>query len=297
MSFDDLPPLPPMNYPEANGYAERCMAASRRAQAEGPVRADLKYGADYWQKLDIYLPRKSVPKGAPVLIFLHGGAWTNGTKEWMGFMAPPLVELPSLFVAANYRLAPAVRFPGQLEDCCDVVAWVHAHITEYGGDPGRIFIGGHSAGGHLAAMTALSADRLAAHGLPEDVIKGCLPISGSFDLRAPDATPESAEARILRTLLARPEDAAAASPILFIRGRRVPFLIAYGSRDFPRLVTQAEAMSAALARETVPATVLTLDGLDHFGANEACAVPDAIWVRTTRQWLARSEACAESLAP
>jgi arylformamidase len=288
MSFDDLPALPPLNYPEAKGYAERCMAATRRVQAAGGVHIDLAYGADYWQKLDIYPARRMMAKSAPVLIFLHGGAWTNGTKEWMGFMAPPLVDLPAVFVAGNYRLAPAVRFPAQLEDCCDMVAWVHAHIAEYGGDPDRIFIGGHSAGGHLAALTAVRGDRLAARGLPRDVVKGCLSISGSFDLRAPNAPPDSAEARIQQTFLATPEDAAAASPILYLPAERVPFFIAYGSRDFSRLVTQAEAMVKALAREKIEHEALTLDGLEHFGANEACAQADGPWVRIAREWLSGS---------
>ena len=136
---------------------------------------DVAYGDDYFQRLDLFLPDNENLTELPVLVFMHGGAWRNGFKEWMGFMAPPIISLPAIFVSVSYRLAPSVKFPEPLEDTCDAVAWVFRNIRRYGGDPERIFIGGHSAGGHLAAMAALRCDHFTQRCLPANLIKACFP--------------------------------------------------------------------------------------------------------------------------
>jgi arylformamidase len=285
MSFDDLPELPPLIHPAAKGYAERCMAWTREVQARERVTVDVAYGKDYWQKLDVYTPANAKGAKLPVVVFFHGGAWTNGTKEWMGFMAPPALAYPAIFVTANYRLAPACRFPGPFEDCCDAVAWVYRSIGEYGGDPERIFVGGHSAGGHLAALTALRHDRLAARDLPPAVIKGCLPISGSFDLRIPGSTTDSSETRMSELFLSNSHDAEAASPILFLTHQSPPFLVTYGSDDFPRLIKQAEEMAAKMKQRKIACTVLRIQDADHFEVNERCRHAHGEWNRTVRDWM------------
>ncbi|MGH6797642.1 MAG: alpha/beta hydrolase, partial [Roseiarcus sp.] len=148
MSFDDLPALPPLLHPDAPAYARRIMAGTRAAQARLPVAIDQAYGSDYWQKLDIYRPAAPSPGTLPVLCFLHGGAWVNGCKEWLGFMAPVLTDLPAIFVAVSYRHAPEAKFPSQLDDTLDAVRWVHRNVERHGGDPRKIHLGGHSSGGH-----------------------------------------------------------------------------------------------------------------------------------------------------
>jgi acetyl esterase/lipase len=291
MSFDDLPPLPKPIHPEAVGYAERCMTATRNVQARHRVAIDRAYGSDYWQKLDVYVPDMS-RGGMPILLFFHGGAWTSGTKEWMGFMAPPLLSVPAVFATANYRLAPACRYPGPLEDCVDALAWIHRHAVEFGGDPGRIFVGGHSAGGHLGALTALRRDLWAQRGLPDGVVRGCFAISGSFDLRSRDAEPGSPQRRIYDVFLSRDEDDENASPISLVDEKAVPFHIAWGERDFPRLIDQAKAMEAALSRFGRSVETLEIPGRDHFGANEICADTDSVWIAAVRRWLDASQAAA-----
>lgn len=284
MSFDDLPPLPKPIHPEAEGYAERCMAATRIAQANNRVAIDCAYGDDYWQKLDVYTPRTTV-EGLPIVLFFHGGAWTSGTKEWMGFMAPPLLSVPAVFATANYRLAPACRYPGPLEDCLDALAWVHRNAKKFGADARRIFVGGHSAGGHLAALTALRRDLWKAHALPEDAVRGCFAISGSFDLRNRDADPGSPQRRIYDVFLARDADDEIASPITLVDSRAVPFHIAWGQQDFPRLIDQAKAMTNALRRAGRHVETLEIPGRDHFGANEICADAGSDWIGAIKRWL------------
>jgi len=285
MAFDDLPPLPPLLHPGANEYAETALAETRRVQAAARVATDLRYGRDYWQRLDVYMPPARAGDHLPVLIFFHGGAWTNGTKEWMGFMAPPILSMPALFVAPNYRLAPTDRFPKPLDDCCEALAWVWRNIGSFGGDPERIFLGGHSAGGHLAALAALSSSRLADRNLPRDVVRACFPVSGSFDLRSRDAPAGSMERRIYDVFLERPEDDVAASPLALVPDGRVPFLLSWGERDFSRLITQGEAMHRALQRQNVEVASVVLPDCDHFGANLACAAPSGPWFPKVRRWM------------
>lgn len=285
MSFEDLPPLPPLLRPEAAGYAARAMALTREAQKTHRVAIDLPYGGDYWQKADVYQPAGATPGGWPVVVFFHGGAWTNGTKEWMGFMAPTLLAIPVVYVAANYRLAPTCRHPGPLEDCCDVIAWVARNIAHYGGNPARIFMGGHSAGGHLAALAVLSRDLLARRNVAPASIAGCLPVSGSFDLRQRRAPADSMERRVYDVLLASEDDDAGASPIQLVEGNRVPFYIAYGERDFPRLVNQGAAMVDALRRNGSMVRSDIFPGLDHFEANLVGCIDETYpWLSTVRAW-------------
>jgi acetyl esterase/lipase len=220
-----------------------------------------------------------------VLVFFHGGAWTSGTKEWMGFMAPPLLELPAIFVTANYRLAPATRYPAMVDDCMNATAWVANNIAVHGGDPGRLFVGGHSAGGHLAALVALDRVRQRAAGLAPGAIRSLLGVSGSYDIRKRDAAPGSAEGRIYDVLLSREGDDEAASPITHVRPDSVPCFVAWGARDFPRLIVQAKAFASALAAAGVRAETLEITGADHFEANEVCGFADSAWTRAAARWL------------
>jgi len=111
----------------------------------------VNYGTDRGQHLDVYAPMGA--SSLPVLLFLHGGAWINGHLGWLRFMAPALLSLPAILVAATYRLAPRCRWPAQEEDAHAALNVVYRAAAEWGGDdPGRIVIGGHSAGAQLAAQ-------------------------------------------------------------------------------------------------------------------------------------------------
>src|SRR5262249_20133305 len=106
MSFYDMPNLGPFLRPGAQEDADACMRLSRVVVPQVRHEFDIPYGRDFFQKLDIFMPDRDPERPVPVLLFFHGGAWKNGFKEWLGFMAPPLVDLPALFISGNYRLAP-----------------------------------------------------------------------------------------------------------------------------------------------------------------------------------------------
>jgi len=278
MAFDNLPTQPRMGDP-AEAYAAEILARSSAVARSSRVVLDLPYGDDPAQRLDLYLPADSSLRDLPVLIFLHGGGWSNGYKEWMGFMAPCFTDLPAIFVSADYRLLPHVRFPAHLEDTVAALAWVHRNIAKHGGDPNRLYIGGHSAGGHLSSLAVLRRDLIAQAGVPIGAIRACFPVSGTFEFKTGEL-----EARG-KPLLAKPEDAAAASPITHVAGNRVPFYIVWGGRDYERIIQTCMPMVERLTREGARVEHQVFDAFDHFEISIDGGNPESPWVKTVRKWM------------
>jgi arylformamidase len=145
----------------------------------------------------------------------------------------------------------------------------------------RIFLGGHSAGGHLAALATLRQEALGSRNAPEGCISGCLPVSAAYDLSSADAVRQKKVLLFLESM----DDVPAASPIHHVRGNRTPFLITYGSDDLPELVPQALSMYAALDQQGAPARLLRLDGSSHFDTSERCVDEGHPWRGEVLSWL------------
>ena len=269
------PPLPP------HEYLEKALAWSREVRARASVELDITYGHRQRQKLDLYLPDGELTTPVPVLIFWHGGYWMLGHKDTLGFMAPPITGTPAILVVPGYRLSPEAKYPEPVDDCRSALAWVFRNISDYGGDPRRIFVGGHSAGGHLAALVTLQRDRLAALGLPEDVIKACFPVSGVFDVA--DAPQERREG-----FLVSMDQAMDASPLHNTAGNTVPFFLEIGENDFPNLKAQHPKMLAALQAQRGSVEELVRRGHDHFQISLDQGTVDCPWAVKVRQWMAES---------
>ncbi len=278
MPFANLPSQSPM-MPEAERYAAWCRDATTAALAQTHHVLDIAYGPDYWQKIDIYLPEAAQEGTLPTLLFMHGGYWTHGYKEWLGFMGPAFVTLPAIFISVGYRLAPAAPYPAALADCLSALAWTYKNISSYGGDPQRLFIGGHSAGGHLAALVALRPTLLPAYGLPGSAISACFPVSGVYDLTGP--IPQDR----LKAFIPEGTDPLIASPLNYTTDNRIPFLLAVGEHDFPVLYEQAHAMDAALRQAEGPVEFLEIAGADHFQISQHGGDPSQMWVQRTRAWM------------
>lgn len=291
MAFDDLKPQAPRTAensrePErACDYAEHALALSRAAAARCRTALDIAFGADYYQKLDVYLPADAAARGLPVMLFFHGGAWAHGYKEWNGFMAPGLVEMPAVFVSASYRLVPEHKFPAALDDAFAALAWVRNNIVHHGGDPGRIHVAGWSAGGTLASLITLRRELYREHGLPGDTVKACFPSSSTFQIRRDAPAPGSRGIDYAQFLLERPQDDAAASPINYVRGNRTPFFISHGSEDFPHVKRSSRAMVRALEGAGAPVLYRVYDGADHYANNLATQDADHDWMVTVRGWM------------
>lgn len=232
------------------------------------------YGDDPYQEVAVF-PATN-PDGR-VVVFMHGGGWTNGYKEWMAFMAPALNATGITFVSLGYRLAPAVEWPDGVLDAAAGIAWVHANIADHGGDPNRLIVGGHSAGGHYATWLALRDDWQERLSLPGDVVKGAVPVSGVYDFTEGNGMP--GRPRFLGDTDANDHDA---SPIRTIRNTP-PILMSWGDRDFPHLITQAERMALALETAGGRVETLVLADCDHLEASYACGDAAAAWVHKLDQ--------------
>jgi acetyl esterase/lipase len=263
-AYADYPPQEPFS-PIGEVYHARAQALGAGIGGES-----FAYGPSPYQEVALFPAAR--PDGR-VLVFLHGGGWTNGYKEWMAFMAPPLNDAGITFVSAGYRLAPANLWPDGRDDAAAALAWTYRNIAGHGGDPGRIFVGGHSAGGHYAAWLAVRDDWQATAGVPADIVRGCLPVSGVYDF-----TPGNGMPARPRFLGDDPAAETAASPLHTVAGVPPPFLIVWGDDDFPQLMTQARAMVAALEARGGAVTALEMAGCDHAGASFVCRDPTGPWL-------------------
>ena len=144
--------------------------------------SDVAYGALPRQRLDVYRPAGAAPRGGwPVVVFFYGGSWNSGERAQYGFVGAALASRGMLALVADYRLYPEVRFPSFLADSAQALAWGLTHAGEHGGNPQRVFVMGHSAGGYNAAMLALDPRWLAATGHAPHQLAGFIGLAGPYD--------------------------------------------------------------------------------------------------------------------
>ncbi|MGE0797942.1 MAG: alpha/beta hydrolase [Lautropia sp.] len=274
MRIEDYPPQEPLS---ENGVRYN---AEMRRRSEGIEGLEFEYGGDVHQRLMLFPARK--PNGT-VLAFMIGGGWTNGYKELLAYMAPPLNAAGITFASLGYRMAPKHLFPAGWHDAADAVAWLHSNVARHGGDPARLFVGGWSAGGHYAALLACRRDWQASRGLPRDVIRGCLCISGIFDF-----TPGNGMS--VRPRFLGPEadgNDVHASPLFHLGTLPPPMLLAHGDNDFPHLAIQARKFERVVSVLGGDIERVELPDRTHFSAAWAAVDDGSRWLATAADWLAR----------
>ena len=264
-------------------YADRGVRVLRDiAYTEGGRRA----------KLDIYLPAEGAVEKAPVLVQVHGGAWTISHKGQQGLLLMNQMAARGwVCVAANYRLAPKYRWPTQIVDVKRAIAWVRENIAEYGGDPDYLILTGGSAGGHLSALaTVTPSDPVWQPGF-EDAdtsVSGCVPFYGVYDFDSDDAYAKSMRRFLSRVVFPRgatTDDFRNASALHRLTDDVPEFLVVHGANDSLANIEQARSFVARL-REINPGkvTYLELPGTQHafevFGSVRARHV-----IRGVGRWL------------
>jgi acetyl esterase/lipase len=225
--------------------------------------ADIAYGPDAGQGLDVYAP--TTARDAPVIVFWYGGAWVKGSKDDYRFVGAALAESGYVTVVADYRLYPAVRFPQFVQDGALAVRWAADHAREHGGDPRRLFVAGHSAGAHLAAMLAVQPRWLQAAGADPGAICGLIALSGPYALE-----PNSTE---LKAIFAAPFTAADWQPAAQVTPAAPPALLLHGGDDGVVWPRQAEALAAALRAAGVPVELEIYPGRGHADIVAALSAP------------------------
>jgi acetyl esterase/lipase len=159
------------------------VACVSNAQAQGPAR-DIPYAtAHERQVLDVYAPPGA--KNLPVVFWIHGGGWQSGDKTMVALKPKAFTEAGFIFVSINHRLLPTAEMGAITKDVGNALGWVHKNIAEYGGDPARLLVMGHSSGGQLAALMCTDDRYAKAEGFPLTIIRGCVPVDAdTFDIPA-----------------------------------------------------------------------------------------------------------------
>lgn len=183
--------------------------------------SNLAYGNDARQRLDVYAPKSA--DNRPIVVFFYGGSWTMGLKADYGFVGAALAERGYVTVIPDYRLFPQVRFPGFMDDGALALAWVRHHARDFGGDPDRLVLMGHSAGAYIAALLALNDAYLEKAGVPASSVVALVGLSGPYAL-VPDTD-------TLRTIFSSPYTPADWQPVRFAGARSPPTLLLHGLDD------------------------------------------------------------------
>jgi len=220
------------------------------------VHEALAYGADPRQKLDVYVPH-GLTGPAPVLLFFYGGAWSSGSRAEYRAFGQAFASKGIVTVVADYRLYPQVTYPAFVQDAAGALAYVQAHVAAYGGDPGRIFIAGHSAGAYNAVMLAAEPQFIEAEGGKPGWIRGVVGIAGPYDFLP------LTEARYIDIF--HGANNAGAMPINHVTGPRPPMLLVTGTADSMVDSGNTDRMASKLVNAGGIATVIKYPGIGHIG--------------------------------
>lgn len=242
--------------PDFRVYADQWVSGSAQARRHLQGKLGVRFGPTVEEYCDIFPADR---RGAPVFVFIHGGYWRLLSAREFSFVALGLTDAGVTTVVANYALCPQVTLTEIVRQMRALVSWVHRHIAEFGGDPENIHVGGHSAGGHLAAMMALT-DWRGRYGLSPKVVKTAFSISGLFDLEP------------LRHSWLQPDlrlddrEVETQSPQRLIRPVTAPMLLSYGSEEPSAFSQQSDAFMSAWRRAGNRASFLPQIGRNHFTA-------------------------------
>jgi acetyl esterase/lipase len=220
----------------------------------GEVRS-IAYDEAHTLSLDLY-PAQGAKGAAPVVLFFYGGTWRDGRREFYRFVGEALAERGVMVLIPDYRKAPADHFPAFMEDAAAAADWAHRHAAEFGGDPARIHLMGHSAGAHMAALLAADPRYLARFGLQPRDFASVIGLSGPYEFVP------SRERKVQEVFPDR-ERWPDTQPGNFIDGDEPPFLLLHGKNDHRVKQEQSERMAAKLRAAGVPVTLKIVPRTRH----------------------------------
>jgi acetyl esterase/lipase len=238
--------------------------ANLPARLGGSTReAGLSYGPAAYQKLDVYRPRQS--GAAPVVVYWYGGGFVGGRREQFRFVGAALAQRGVVAVLPDYAAHPPAIFPQFVDDAALAVRWVQRNIEARGGDPTRIFLMGHSAGGYLAAMLALDTRYLQRAGAQGPALRGFIALSAPHVL-APNTA-------VLETIFGAPWRPADWQPVGFVSASSPPALLIHGTDDTLVGPEQSQSLAQALRAAGVAVDLQLLPGLSHEATVAALSLP------------------------
>jgi arylformamidase len=257
--------------PDFADHLARWAADSAQARTQ-PCLLDVAYGSGPKETLDVFPAAGAGADGAaPVIVFLHGGYWRGMDKADHSFVAPPFTQAGACVVVPNYALCPAVTVPQIVLQMVRALAWTWRHVADHGGDPKRITVAGHSAGGHLAAMLLACRWQRWAPDLPLRLVRNALSISGLYELDSIRKTP-----LLQPDLRLTPAQARKASPAWLpspeLAAGRGQLVSVAGGDESPAFLRHNQLIRQAWGRRVVPVCEV-MPGLNHFSILGALAQP------------------------
>jgi arylformamidase len=252
--------------PHIQQLRDRWHSNSERTRARLGPKLRRAYGPSAIEELDIF--RTDAPAPAPVFVFIHGGAWRSGSAKQYSAPAEMFVRAGAHYVAPDFAAVQDVEgslFP-MAEQVRRAIAWVWRNAASFGGDPDRVYIGGHSSGAHLAAV-ALTTDWEQEFGLPHDFIKGGLCGSGIYDLYPVSLSHRSSYVRFNDAMIEK------LSPTRHIARLRAPVIVAYGTCETPEFQRQARDFASSLREAGKPVELIVGDNYSHLDLPETLCNP------------------------
>jgi arylformamidase len=247
-------------HPDFGSVVELYVGESARAREELGPKLGVRFGPTLDEHVDVFPPRGDAGGTlAPIFVFIHGGYWRALSSLEFSLVARGPVDAGCLAVVTNYSLTPKVTIEEITRQSRAVIAWLHEHAAEHGGDRDRIFVAGHSAGGQQAAML-LATDWEGEYGLPADVVKGGVAISGVFDLRPLPFTWVAPKLALDHRVID------GQSPLLHPPDRSQPLLVTWGGRETSEFRRQSEALVEAWQAAGLPVSTFAQPEADHFTA-------------------------------
>jgi acetyl esterase/lipase len=269
------------------------------------LSSDVAYGELPRQKLDIYTPNvplasdpksagriasttQTSDKGLPVVVFFYGGSWDSGDRGSYKFIGEAITSQGFIAVIPDYRVYPEVRFPGFMHDPAQAAKWVKLHAAEFGGDPERVFLAGHSAGAHIAAMLVLDPEFLAQQASKPGDFAGMIGLAGPYDF-----LPLKSER--LKTIFGAEDQRPKSQPINFVSGHNPPMLLMVGNKDGTVWPRNTYNLAAKIKAAGGPVEVAEFAGYGHIDMAAKLAKPlrDQRMLETMAAFIKQHQTVAE----
>jgi acetyl esterase/lipase len=218
-------------------------------------RVEARTYVDRGLTLDVHHPRRGF-SNAPVVVYFHGGSWRDGDRTEYRYVGENLAAAGALVLVPDFRQAPLHPFPAFMEDAAAAVLWARAHAAEFGGDPQRIYVMGHSSGAHIAALLATDKRYLEALGMAPKQLAGVIGLAGPYDfLPITDMD--------LIDVFGTGEKWPATQPVNFVDGDEPPFLLVHGDDDETVLPANSASLAKKLAAAGIPVRHVVIPGRGH----------------------------------